>query len=108
MHLFAQQGEELGGKSIEVASDRVPPLPKVVLLWKDNQDKTMRQTLNQGYAMKLAFGEVLDGRIPGRIYISLPDEFRSVIAGTFTADIRKPPPPKPKQPKTPQPAKKVG
>jgi hypothetical protein len=56
-----------------------------------------------GYAMKLEFGRPVDQRLPGRIYLCTPDEARSVVVGTFSAEIRKPPPPKPPQPpKLPQ------
>jgi hypothetical protein len=99
VHLFAQQGEELSGKSIDVTPDRAPPLPRVVLRWKDDQGKSSNQSLNRGYALKLVFGEALNGRIPGRIYICLPDEAKSFVAGSFTAEIKKPSAPKPKQPK---------
>ena len=44
-------------------------------------------------------GEAANGRMPGKIYICLPDENKSFVAGTFDAEIRKPPPPKPPKPK---------
>src|SRR5882672_10955031 len=43
VNLFAQQGEDLTGKTIEVGPDRAPPLPKVVLRWKSDQDKAITQ-----------------------------------------------------------------
>jgi hypothetical protein len=35
------------------------------------------------YAMKLEFGKAKDGMVPARIYVCLPDDGRSVVAGTF-------------------------
>ena len=102
IHLFAQQGEELSNKSIEVTPQRSPPLPKVVLRWKDDADKPVTRSITRGYALKLTFGEAVNSRIPGKIYICLPDEHESFVAGTFTAEIRKPSPPKQKQPKVPK------
>jgi len=103
VELHAHQGEELSGKSVEVASDRVPPLPKVTLRWKDEAQKAVNEKINGGYALKIVFGEATNGRMPGKIYISLPDESKSVVAGTFDAEIRRPPPPKPQanKPKPP-------
>jgi len=75
-------------------------LPKIVLIWKDDQQKPVRRNISNGYALKVAFGEAASGRIPGKIYISLPDENKSFVAGTFNAEIRKPAPPKSKQPAT--------
>jgi DNA-directed RNA polymerase subunit RPC12/RpoP len=100
VQLFAQQGEELSGKTVEIKPDRAPPLPKIVLLWKDDQQKAARKNITEGYALKVAFGDAANGRIPGKIYISLPDENKSFVAGTFNAEIRKATPPKPKQPVT--------
>jgi hypothetical protein len=101
VQLFAHEGEELSGKTVEIQPDRTPPLPKIVLIWKDDQQKPVRRNISNGYALKVAFGEAASGRIPGKIYISLPDENKSFVAGTFNAEIRKAPPPKAKQ-STPQ------
>ena len=94
--LFAQQGEELSGKTIQISADREPPLPKITLRWKDDQQQARTRNINDGYAMKLAFGQADKGRMPGRIFICLPDDEKSFIAGTFEARIRKPSPPKPR------------
>jgi len=102
VQLFAHEGEELSGKTVEIQPDRAPPLPKIVLIWKDEQQKPARRNISNGYALKVAFGEAASGRIPGKIYISLPDENKSFVAGTFNAEIRKAPPPKAKQPTSPQ------
>ena len=105
--LFARQGEELSGKTVEVAPERPPPVPRVVLRWKNDQDQPVTQFFNDGYALKLVFGTAANGRIPGQIYLCLPDDAKSVVAGTFEAEIRKALPPKPprsKVPRTPKPA----
>ena len=96
--LFARQGEELSGKTVEVGPERAPPLPKVVLRWKDEQDQPRKQDFTSGYALKVIFGEAIDARIPGKMFLSLPDEGKSFVAGNFEAEIRKAPPPKPKAP----------
>jgi hypothetical protein len=101
VHLFARQGEELSGKTVEVAPDRSPPLPKVVLRWRDEQNEPRKQEFAGGYALKMIFGAAENSRIPGKIFLSLPDEGHSFLAGTFDADIRQPPPPKPGKAKTP-------
>jgi hypothetical protein len=96
VQLFAQQGEDLSGKTVEVGPERPPPIPKVVMRWKDDQQKAITRSINGGYALRVEFGGAANGRMPGRIYIGLPDENKSFVAGTFDAEIRKPPPPKPK------------
>jgi hypothetical protein len=37
-----------------------------------------------GYAMRLQFGKEKDGRIPGKLYLCLPDDHKSFIAGSFS------------------------
>ncbi len=93
--LFAQQTEELSGKTIEVTPERPPPVPRLILRWKDDQQQPAKQDIHTGYSLKLTFGQAANGRMPGQIFICLPDEAKSFVAGTFAAEIRKPPPPKP-------------
>jgi hypothetical protein len=41
---------------------------------------------SKDYVMRLEFGKEKDGKIPGRLYLCLPDETRSCIVGSFTLD----------------------
>jgi hypothetical protein len=46
--------------------------------------------------MKLEFGPIAANKMPGKIYLCLPDFSKSFVAGTFNAEIRKPAPPGPR------------
>lgn len=46
------------------------------------------QAYATGYAMRLEFGKEKDGSVPGKLYLCLPDERKSWIAGSFTLDLR--------------------
>jgi hypothetical protein len=96
VHLFARQGEELSGKTVLIGPERPPPIPKIVVRWKDEQDQNRKQDFTTGYALKMSFGEAVDARMPGKIFIALPDEAKTFVAGTFEAEIKKAPPPKPR------------
>jgi hypothetical protein len=100
--LFAKQGEDLGGKTVEIWTNRPGPVPQVILRWKDDDSQARSQTYTNGYAMKIVFGDAANGRMPGRLYLCLPDEPHSFVAGVFNAEIHKPPAPKPR-PATPAP-----
>jgi hypothetical protein len=102
VNLFARQGEELSGKTVQITSNR-PRAPHVVLRWKDEQQQPKSNTISNGYALNVVFGEATNGHIAGKIYICLPDETKSFVAGTFDAEIRRAPPPKPRSAKTPKP-----
>ena len=88
---------------MEIAPGQAPPVPRVVLRWTDDQQpRPPKQEILGGYAMKLALGQPANGRMPGKIYICLADESKSYVAGAFEAEIRKPAPRKPRQPKAPK------
>ena len=97
--LRGRRGEDFAGKTVEVTPHQEPPVPRVILRWKDEQQQPGKLDINSGYALKLAFGQAANGRLPGQIYLCLPDEARSAVAGTFDATLRKPKPPRPKAPK---------
>ena len=101
IYFFNRQAEELSGKMAEV-KPMDSTAPRVVLHWKEEKRKS--ETFHNGYAMKVEFGPAAYGGIPGKLFICLPDESKSWIAGTFIAEIRRPSPPKPKPPGQPRPA----
>ena len=99
--LAGRRGEDFAGKTVEVAPGQPSPVPRVIVRWKDEQHQPGKQDVASGYALKLAFSQPADGRLPGQIYLCLPDETKSFVAGTFDATLRKPKggPPKGPRPK---------
>ena len=93
IYFFNRQPEELGGKSA-VVKPTDSTAPKVVLHWKDHERRS--ETFRDGYAMKIEFEPVSGNALPGKLFISLPDDSKSWVAGTFRAEIRRPSQPKPK------------
>jgi len=90
---------DVSGRALEFTPERLSQVPRITVSWQDEQQKATRRFFTNGYALKLAFGQTTNGRAPGRIYLCLPDEAKSVVAGTFDAAIQKPKPPAPKAPK---------
>lgn len=88
--LPAEQAEGLSGKTLLVGPRRPPPVPRIVLRWKDDQHEAVARDFTNGYVLKLTFGQPNNGRMPGKIYVGLPDDEKSFAAGTFDAEIRKP------------------
>ncbi len=88
--LSAKRAEELSGKAILVSPNAPAPAPRVVLRWKDDQQEPVTQHFHSGYAMKLMFGRIAEGKIYGRIYIALPDDQKSFAAGNFEAEVTRP------------------
>ena len=56
----------------------------------DNPKKDVPETemFMRDYAMRLEFGRVENGKIPGKIYLSMPDKMQSYMAGTFVAEVK--------------------
>ncbi len=106
INMAARQGEDLANKTVEVGPERPPPVPKITMRWKDENDKAQTRNIPDGYALRVAFGPAENNRITGKIYLGLPDDEKSFVAGTFDAEIRKVTPPKPKSPKPAKPAGK--
>jgi hypothetical protein len=101
LNLIVRPGEELSGKTFEITPDRPDP-PYIVLRWKDEQQQAATETIHNGYLLKVAFGQATNKQMPGKIYICLPDEAKSFVAGTFDAEIRKPAPSKSGTPRPPR------
>ena len=94
--------EVLAGKSLNVLADTNKSAP-VSLYWKDGGGAVQKIIYQDSYAMRLEFGAIAKGRLPGKLYLCTPDEEKSYLMGTFNANIIKP---KPKIPGQPAPVKK--
>jgi DNA-directed RNA polymerase subunit RPC12/RpoP len=90
---------DVSGRAVDITPGRPSQAPRITLSWRDEPQKVTRQYFTNGYALKVAFDQTTNGRAPGRIYLCLSDEAKSVVAGTFNAAIQKPKPPAPKAPK---------
>jgi len=96
IYLPQRQGEQWSGQSVNIGTN-LARAPRVQLRWKDG-DQPRTENFANGYALKLEFGQAANGRMPGKIYLSTPDDAKSCVAGVFDAEIRKPLPPKPRTP----------
>jgi DNA-directed RNA polymerase subunit RPC12/RpoP len=95
--VLAKQEQNWSGNSLTITPTSVSA-PRVVLRWKKDEKSMASLPFNNGYAMKLEFGAVANEKVPGNIYLCTPDDAKSVVVGTFTAEIRKPKPPAVKKP----------
>ena len=80
-------GESLSGKTIDV-TPQARVAPRVWKKWKVEGKTALQQKVySKGYAMKLQFGVVSEDKVPGTLYLCLPDEEQSVVAGSFIAGV---------------------
>jgi hypothetical protein len=86
LFLFLDKGQAAEGKTWEVKPATEFGSPHIhTSVLEGNFPKTSMY-MNK-YAMKLELGKESDGKVPGRIYLCLPDASQSHLAGTFTAQL---------------------
>lgn len=93
IHLFANRAEDLAGRTVMLEATRTNA-PRVLLRWKDAEAQAQTREFRQGYAARVEFGPVTNNRLAGKIFLATPDDAKSYVAGTFSAEIRKPAPKK--------------
>lgn len=88
VYLKLNTGESITGHTWTVSQDlKDRTLPQVVKLWKTNPRFAAKQkAYSMGYAMKLELGQITNGVIPGKIFLAVPDDEQSVVAGVFNAN----------------------
>ena len=80
---------ELSGKIINVTAN-ADKAAKVTLHFKDIVGSVLEPSFESGYALRLQFGTLANDRLPGKIYLCLPDAEKSYFMGTFEATLPKP------------------
>ena len=88
--VFLKEGETIDGKKFKVkANDDTFGIPHIHFMYQvEGEDVPETDMFMQDYAMKLEFGKVSGGKLPGRIYLCLPDDKKSFVAGTFEAEMK--------------------
>ena len=74
------------GKNFKVAETAGPDAPQVILVTKT--DASGEQKFTDKFTLTLEFAQEKDKKLPGKIQLSLPDDAKSNIAGSFEAEIR--------------------
>jgi hypothetical protein len=77
--LFLGQGETLDGKVFTIS----PNMPNNKMPHVHIHARTKAWALSANYAMRLEFGTTKDGKTTGKIYLCLPDDDKTYIAGTI-------------------------
>ncbi len=81
---------QLSGKTFTVPSKEPGGNPQISMRWKQAGKNTPEErSWTEGYAMRLEFDKMLNGKLPGRIYLCVPDEEKSFIRGTFEVPLRR-------------------
>ena len=91
IHMFLQlkPGEGIAGKSYLIKADDPPGRGRPSIHFHIHSTKVPGAAVNTtGYAMRLEFGMAKDGQVPGKLYLCLPDDRKSWLAGSFTLNLK--------------------
>lgn len=92
LFLFVNSIGQLEGRSLEILDEDNPPVknvPHVYIGWKtDSKSVPKTKSWSGDYVIKIRFGTAKNGRLPGQLYLCLPDMKQSFVAGTFEAVIK--------------------
>jgi hypothetical protein len=80
--------QPVAGQSYEIQPADSSANPRVKLTWNEG-DVIQAATYGKGYGMKLQFAQVVNRKMSGKIYLCLPDDSKSYVAGTFVVRIPK-------------------
>ena len=78
--------QPVAGQSYEIQPADSSANPRVKLAWNEG-DVIQAATYGKGYAMKLQFAQIVNRKVSGKIYLCLPDDGKSYVAGTFEVRI---------------------
>jgi len=83
----------LSGRSFKVGTNYAGFAPSVTLSWQEGDMRVIEMFTNN-FVMKLDFENLSSNRLPGKIYLCLPDAMKSYVAGSFNAEVRRFPQPR--------------
>ena len=87
--LFLDKGDTGEGKSFDIKKTGGFSSPHIHMKYiLEGRDLPETEMFMDNYVMRLDFGNMENNRLPGKIYICLPDEMKSFVGGTFMADMK--------------------
>jgi hypothetical protein len=88
--LFREAEAPAKGMKLEIRPDAEPVglTPHVHLGWREGGAGPPQSEVFTGkYALKLEIGILSGSKLPGKIYLCLPDQHHSFLSGTFSVDV---------------------
>lgn len=87
VYIRLKPGESIEGKTIQITRDLPAGVPQVAKKWRpDPRYAPQQKFFSSGYLMKLEFGKMKEAGLPGKIFLALPDQDGTVVAGHFEAE----------------------
>lgn len=87
-------GPVSNGVQVKVLSTDPPPVPQVVVRWKNENGHPVTKIHKSGCLITLVLDTPVSNAVSGKAYVAVPDDAQSFIAGTFSAEVSHPQPPR--------------
>jgi hypothetical protein len=88
--VFENDTAKLSGRTFTVPTKEFGNNPHIWMKWKEGGEATPKQrSFMDRYALRLEFGTLSGGKLPGKIYLCVPDKEKSFVAGTFEAEVKR-------------------
>jgi hypothetical protein len=86
IYMNLKPGQTMAGQTFTISKDAKTSgeISEVIKRWKANGAPQVKP-FKSGYALKLEIGALANNKLPGKIFLALPDPEQTVIAGTFEA-----------------------
>ena len=81
-------GQGLENKSWEFPATPMPGKATPAVHVHVHQPIVKAEAFGEGCAVKIEFGKEQDSKVPGKLYICLPDPAKSYFAGSFTVELK--------------------
>ena len=87
--VFEDDPTKLSGRTFTVPTKEFGSHPHIWMKWKEaGGDVPKQRNFMDRYALRLEFGALSGGKLPGKIYLCVPDKEKSFVAGTFEAQVK--------------------
>jgi hypothetical protein len=88
--IFENDLTRLSGRTFTVPKEGFGTTPHIYMKWKEGvRDAPKQRSFVDRYALRLEFGQLAGGNLPGKVYLCLPDLEKSFVAGTFEVSGKK-------------------
>ncbi|MBI3899750.1 MAG: hypothetical protein HY308_15850 [Gammaproteobacteria bacterium] len=89
LFLRTKPWEVPAGRSFQLINANAQDAPLIRIRWYEpGQNAPRQREFKEKYTLRLELGPERNRKVDGKIYLTLPDENKSQVAGTFTADVR--------------------
>jgi hypothetical protein len=88
--LFENDPAKLSGRTFTVPKEESGGNPHIWMKWKEKGGNVPKQrNFMERYALRLEFGKLSNGKLPGKLYLCVPDTEKSFVAGTFEVQVKR-------------------